>query len=131
MLLKQPDKNQSAESTRQCKRDQQQRQNSRPVIRQNSALPKDECPDDQTEGRGGCRPADRRDVMFLDTWPAAGRTVDCGDAAEPGSVKILQYGPTGPRALKNANQQDAIAILLPMSHIRTYRIRFRNIDAIV
>jgi hypothetical protein len=48
--------------------------------------------------------------------------VDCGDAAKPGPMEILQDGPTDPRALENANQQNAIAILPPKSHTQPYRI---------
>jgi hypothetical protein len=120
MLMKQPDENPSAESARQCKCGQQQRQRARSVIRQNSALPKDECPDGQGDGGGCGGSADRRDAIFLDPRPAFGQSVDCGDAAKPGPMEILQYGPTDPRALENADHQNAIAILPPKSHTRSY-----------
>jgi hypothetical protein len=37
-------------------------------------------------------------------------------------MEILQYGPTNPRALENANQQNAIAILPPKPHTQPYKI---------
>jgi hypothetical protein len=122
MLVERPDENPSAESARQRKGGQQQRQHARSVIRQNSALPKDECPDGQGDGRGGGRSADRRHAIFLDPRPAFGRSVHRGDAAKPGSMEILQYGPTNPPALENADHQNAIAILSPKSHTQPYRI---------
>src|SRR6266480_1801517 len=118
MPVNQPDENPSAESARQRKRGQQQRQHARSVIGQNSALPKDECPDRQ----GGGRSADRRDTIFLDPRPAFGRSVDRGDAAKPGPMEILQYGPTDPLALENADHQNAMAILPPKSHTQPYKI---------
>src|SRR6266404_2435476 len=94
MLVKRPDEKPSAESARQRKGGQRQRQHARSVIRQNSALPKDECPNGQGDDRGGGRSADRRHAIFLDPQPVFGRSVDCGDAAKAGSMEILQYGPT-------------------------------------
>jgi hypothetical protein len=103
MLPKQSDENPSAETARQSKRGQKQRQQSRPGIRQNPALPKDEFPDSQAYGRGGGRSPNWREAIFLNPRLTAGRSVDCSDAAKPGPIKILQYGPTDPRALENAN----------------------------
>jgi len=60
--------------------------------------------------------------MFLDPLPAFGRSVDRGAAAKPSAMEILQYRPAGSHALKNANDQNAIAILLPKSHIQPYRV---------
>src|SRR6184192_2908820 len=131
MLPKQPDENPSADSARQRKRCQQQRQHGRPVICQNSALPKDEGPDGHADGRRNGRSADRRDAIFLDPRPTSGRSVDCGGAAKPSPMEIPQYGPTCPRALENADHQNVIAILPPKLHTQPYRIRFKNIDAIV
>jgi len=37
-------------------------------------------------------------------------------------VEILQHGPTDPRALENADHQNAIAILPPKSHTQPYRM---------
>jgi hypothetical protein len=37
-------------------------------------------------------------------------------------MEILQYGPTDPQALENADHQNAIAILPPKSHTQPYRI---------
>jgi hypothetical protein len=47
---------------------------------------------------------------------------DRGGAAKPSAMEILQYGPTDPQALENADHQNAIAILPPKSHIQPYRI---------
>ena len=58
MRLKQPGENPSAKSARQRKRGQQQRPHIRPVIGQNSAQQKDECPHGQAESRGDGGPAD-------------------------------------------------------------------------
>src|SRR5881397_645982 len=109
MPLKQPDENPSAESASQSKRCQQQRRHARSVICQKSALPKNQCPEGQADGRAGCR-SDRRDAIFFDRCPTFGRSVDCGGAAEPGPMEVLQYGPTCPRALENADHKNAIAI---------------------
>jgi hypothetical protein len=59
--------------------------------------------------------------------------VDCGGAAKPGPVEILQHGPTGRRTLENADHKNVvIAILPPKSHSQRYRIyRLGNIDAVV
>jgi hypothetical protein len=122
MLPKQPDENPSAETAHQCERGQQQRQHPRPGIRQNSTLPRDEFPDGEAQGRGGGRSTNWRDAIFLNPRLAAVRSVDCSDAAKPGPIKILQYSPTGPRALENANHQNAIAILPPKPHTQPYRI---------
>jgi hypothetical protein len=48
--------------------------------------------------------------------------VDRGDAAKPSAMEILQYRPAGSHALKNAHDQNAIAILPPKSHIQPYKI---------
>jgi hypothetical protein len=122
MLPKPPDENPSGETTRQSKRGQKQRQQPRPGIRQNSALPKDEFPDGHAQGRGGGRSTNWRDAIFFNPRLAAGRSVDCSDAAKPGPIKILQYGSTDPRALKNANYQNAIVVLPPKPHTQPYRI---------
>jgi hypothetical protein len=60
--------------------------------------------------------------MFLDPLPAFGRSVDRGGAAKPSAMEILQYRPTGSRALENADHQNAIVILPPKSHTQSYRI---------
>ena len=72
-------------------------------------------------------------AIFLDPRPASGRSVDCGGAAKPRPMEILQHSPTGLRALENADHQNVvIALLPPKSHSQRYRIyRLRNIDAIV
>src|SRR5215470_7819600 len=120
MLPKRPGENPSAESARQSERCQQQAQRAEPVICQNSALPKAECPDGQADDRGGDRSADRRDAIFLDPRPASGRSMDCSRAAKPGPMEILQHGPTGPPTLENADHQNVvIALLPPKSHIQT------------
>jgi hypothetical protein len=56
--------------------------------------------------------------MFLDPRPAFGRSVDRGGAAKPSPMEILQYRPAGSHALENADDQNAIAIFLPKSHIQ-------------
>jgi hypothetical protein len=133
MLPEQPDQNPSAENARQRERCQQQRQHARPVICQNSALPKDECPYGQANNRGGGRAANRRDAIFLNPRPASGQSVDCGRTAKPSPMEILQHGPTNPRTLENADHQNiVIALLSPKSHSQLYRIYWLgNIDAIV
>jgi hypothetical protein len=57
--------------------------------------------------------------------------VDRGNAAKSSAVEILQCRSAGFHALKNAHDQNAIAILPPKSHIQPYKIRLGNIDAIV
>src|SRR5262249_23231624 len=59
--------------------------------------------------------------------------MNCGGAAKPGPMEILQHGPTDPRTLENAAHQNVvIAIVPPKSHSQPYRIyRVGNIDAIV
>jgi hypothetical protein len=37
-------------------------------------------------------------------------------------MEILQYRPTGSHALENADDQNAIALLPPKSHIQPYKI---------
>jgi hypothetical protein len=60
--------------------------------------------------------------MFLDPLSAFGRSVNRGGATKPSTMEILQYGPTDPHALKNANHQNAMAALPPKSHANSYRI---------
>jgi hypothetical protein len=57
---------------------------------------------------------------LLDLWPASGRSTNCGDAAKPGAMEILQYGQTGPRALENADHKNAIVIFSPKSHTQSF-----------
>jgi hypothetical protein len=56
--------------------------------------------------------------------------VDRGCAAKPSAMEILQDRSAGSHALENADDQNAIASLPPKSHIQSYRIWLRNIDAI-
>ena len=60
--------------------------------------------------------------MFLDPLPAFGRSVDRRGSTKPSAMEILQYGSTGSHALENADDQNAIALLPPKSHIQPYRI---------
>jgi hypothetical protein len=69
--------------------------------------------------------------MFLHFWAAFGGSVDGGDAAKSSAMEIVQYGATGFRALKNADDENAIGFLPPKSHIQPYRIWLGNIDAFV
>jgi hypothetical protein len=48
--------------------------------------------------------------------------VDRGGAAKPSPMQILQYRPAGSHALENADDQNAIVLLLPKSHIQPYKI---------
>jgi hypothetical protein len=60
--------------------------------------------------------------MFLDPLPAFGRNMDRGGSAKPRAMEILQYRSANSHALKNTDDQNAIALLLPKSHIQPYRI---------
>jgi hypothetical protein len=60
--------------------------------------------------------------MFLDSLPAFGRRVDRRGPTKPSAMEIMEYGPTRSRTLKNADDQNAIALLVPKSHINSYRV---------
>ncbi len=60
--------------------------------------------------------------MFLDPLSAFGRSMDRSGAAKPSAMEILQYRPTDSHALENADDQNAIALLPPKSHIQPYKI---------
>jgi hypothetical protein len=60
--------------------------------------------------------------MFLDSLPAFGRRVDRRGPTKPSAMEILQYRPAGSRALENADDQNAIALLSPKSHTQPYKI---------
>jgi hypothetical protein len=60
--------------------------------------------------------------MFLDPLPAFGRGGDRRGPTKPRAMEILQYSPTGSHTLENADNQNAIALFRPKSHINFYRM---------
>jgi hypothetical protein len=48
--------------------------------------------------------------------------MDRGGTTKSSAMEILQYGPTDSHALENADDQNAIALLPPKSHIQPYKI---------
>src|SRR5881397_2550728 len=85
---------------------------------QHSALPQNKCAKSQAKNRSSGRSTDRRNPMFLHPLPAFGRSVDRRGAAKSRAMEILQCCPTGSHALENADDQNAIALVSPKSHIQ-------------
>jgi hypothetical protein len=60
--------------------------------------------------------------VFRNPWPTFGRGVDRRGTTKSSAMEIMKYSPTGSRTLENADDQNAIAVLRPKSHINFYRV---------
>src|SRR6266436_3304580 len=60
--------------------------------------------------------------MFLDPLPAFRGNMDRGGARKPSAMEILQHRSAGSKALENADDQNAIALLPQKSHTNSYRM---------